>query len=399
MAVLTAAPKAPLTGHRLFRWLGLCSYSVYLWHWPIVVWLNAHGEAAHPAAKLGGLIASLAIGSLSYMYVEQPAARYLQRRRDARSAADRREPLLLVGAAGALCLASLAVWAMRGVPQRFDAKVNVADREALNLDPSLGGCFAQGGAVLPPCTFGKGPHMDIEVMGDSHAAVIAANPSATVRIRAYASCPTIADAVPNDPTSRCASFNRQFIASLAGQARTDTPLVIDNYWVGHLKDPAVHFDDAGVAGTSGADFATRFEAHLTKTVCALTDRQPVYLVLPAPVFAAPVPATMARALVEDDRAPDVVQGRAEAERTIAAAAGVVGRVARHCGARLIDPMPHYCTATTCFGSLHQRPLYTDRHHLSQFGNRLLVPAFRNLPAAARAVAVPPGSAAARSNRT
>lgn len=56
--------------------LGLWSYSIYLWHWPIVIALNV--SELHPPLmaymkflKVAGMAASVALGYLSYSFVEQ----------------------------------------------------------------------------------------------------------------------------------------------------------------------------------------------------------------------------------------------------------------------------------------------------------------------------------------
>ena len=56
--------------------IGDWSYSIYLWHWPIWVfalsWLAVRGYDVGSAQKIAMVLASLALGALSYRYVEQP---------------------------------------------------------------------------------------------------------------------------------------------------------------------------------------------------------------------------------------------------------------------------------------------------------------------------------------
>ena len=71
-------------GTRGGGWLGLSpiqrvgdwSYSIYLWHWPIWVfalsWLSIRGYGVGATQKMLMVLASLALGALSYRYVEQP---------------------------------------------------------------------------------------------------------------------------------------------------------------------------------------------------------------------------------------------------------------------------------------------------------------------------------------
>lgn len=55
----------------VFQYLGLWSYSIYLWHWPIVVWINRHyGQDNYPVIAAGFAL-SIVSGFISYTYIEQ----------------------------------------------------------------------------------------------------------------------------------------------------------------------------------------------------------------------------------------------------------------------------------------------------------------------------------------
>jgi peptidoglycan/LPS O-acetylase OafA/YrhL len=72
-AVVNPASKlGPALGWRPLRWVGIRSYGIYLWHWPIVVLAGTARSAANlPRAVLevGG---TFLIASLSWRYVEEP---------------------------------------------------------------------------------------------------------------------------------------------------------------------------------------------------------------------------------------------------------------------------------------------------------------------------------------
>src|SRR5581483_7979053 len=60
--------------------VGTVSYSVYLWHWPVILWLNRHGVTGHGWAGVVGNVAlvaavTLALSALTYRFVELPALR------------------------------------------------------------------------------------------------------------------------------------------------------------------------------------------------------------------------------------------------------------------------------------------------------------------------------------
>ncbi len=80
------------------RWLGRIgdwSYSIYLWHWPVWVWLNQQSDSLPLTVRLGGIAASILLGAASFHLVETPFRKQLRLKR----------PMWLAMAAGiATCL-------------------------------------------------------------------------------------------------------------------------------------------------------------------------------------------------------------------------------------------------------------------------------------------------------
>jgi peptidoglycan/LPS O-acetylase OafA/YrhL len=96
--------------------IGLISYSLYLWHWPLYVFATYRLARGLSAAETAGLIAlSIAIAALSWRFVEQPF-----RRPDG---VVRRPQLFRRSAAlmSVLGLSGVAIWATDGAPQRLHA--------------------------------------------------------------------------------------------------------------------------------------------------------------------------------------------------------------------------------------------------------------------------------------
>lgn len=98
--------------------VGLISYSLYLWHWPILVFLRylQDGEPSLPM-RLGALLASLSLAYLSWRFVETPF-RKLTLLRSGRS----------VAFFAALCslgvvLIGTAIYRSDGVPYRYPREV------------------------------------------------------------------------------------------------------------------------------------------------------------------------------------------------------------------------------------------------------------------------------------
>ena len=91
LVVLQTAQKRPQTF--LLRvlesppvvWIGLVSYSIFLWHGPVVRWLAGHdavlgGRGGFVANTLLLLVITLALSAVTYRFVESPALRLKSRR-------------------------------------------------------------------------------------------------------------------------------------------------------------------------------------------------------------------------------------------------------------------------------------------------------------------------------
>lgn len=139
--------SAPMT------WLGSVAYSLYLWHWPLLIIVTVIGGYDTPPAWLGALVivVSLCLAHVTHTLVEDPLRQHRQRPRgDDHPVADARASLrTLPGAAravgGALAAALFAV--ALAVQPYWDNRVDSAEKA---LDPvNYPGARAIQGAQVP----------------------------------------------------------------------------------------------------------------------------------------------------------------------------------------------------------------------------------------------------------
>lgn len=150
------------------RFVGLISYSLYLWHWPVLV-LARLAVPREPLGRVEAVLISLLLAWLSWLFIERPF-------RGERMPRGRLFALVGIATAAVLAL-SATLAATGGLPGRYDA-ATVRLAAFLDYDPSPvyreGRCFVTDrrpepidvSACIPPAD--GAPR--VLLMGDSHAA-------------------------------------------------------------------------------------------------------------------------------------------------------------------------------------------------------------------------------------
>jgi peptidoglycan/LPS O-acetylase OafA/YrhL len=215
--------------------VGLWSYSLYLWHWPIIS--LAHAVLGPPTSYLLKILllgCCVALSIASYYLVERPA-------RHAKWAIAWRS----LAAVGVTVVAAsiLTIW-YAGFPFRFSPQeMRVAGFLTYDYAPvyEARSCFLLPGqrpTELQPSCIAPGPRPNILLWGDSHAAHLIyglkqALPSATL-LRA-----TMAGCLPSEvygQTPDCATFNRNVLDFVRRQ-KPDV-VVISANWARPIFAPA-----------------------------------------------------------------------------------------------------------------------------------------------------------------
>ncbi|HSJ46382.1 MAG TPA: acyltransferase [Euzebyales bacterium] len=69
--IVRGAAAGPLMASGL-QWLGLRSYAIYLWHWPVIVALGGPSAVARPTTTAVYLLSVVILGDVTYRFVEVP---------------------------------------------------------------------------------------------------------------------------------------------------------------------------------------------------------------------------------------------------------------------------------------------------------------------------------------
>ncbi|CAM4087891.1 acyltransferase family protein [Serratia nematodiphila] len=389
MLVLAAGRQdSPLTSNPVAARLGVSSYSIYLWHWPIVVLLVYTNAQSEMKWVVAGLLASVLLGELSLRLIETPVRKWLSRQTTRQSVCTIGIATMLVAA---LCVTLFTVNFSGRLPQQIDLIANESTNMLANRDE----CFAKSGFSSPSCIYG-GENIRVIIVGDSHgdamiSAVESALPNQTDGLLnlTYAGCPTLfgANVVPGalDDNIQCSAFN-QWIKEKLSTLDNNIPAVVINrtsaYAFGQQiagakqNQPSVYFSK--VYRTPEPGFLSEFKTSLVDTLCEMATERQIYVVRPVPEMLVNVPKTLSRLLSFGGSEPDISISETDYRQRHAFVWQAQDEAAKKCGVKILDPLPYLCEDGKCAGTHNGRPIYFDDNHLSEYGNKLLVPMFKTL---------------------
>jgi peptidoglycan/LPS O-acetylase OafA/YrhL len=216
--------RFPLT--RALAPIGNISYSLYLVHWPIVVFMNSTwAEPPDHYARLGGLLVAVAIACLMYFAVEQPFRRM--------NAPIRRYAM------GSLAVALALVGIQAGAQAYSSAGTDVAylRRPNYGLDRLCDSYVFEGRAECKTA-----PQPETLIWGDSYAMFFASGAAAHLpggMVQAtYSGCPPFIGYAPYIPaqdnaqlvTKKCLAFNDSVRAFALGASSVKTVIFAASFW-------------------------------------------------------------------------------------------------------------------------------------------------------------------------
>lgn len=372
-----------ITGNFTAQYLGQVSYSLYLWHWPIVVALSLFDVEQDPLWIIGGICASLIMAQLSYSFVEQ----YW---RGNSSNKQLIKPLTAYASIMAIsATAAFGLFYSKGAPWRVDELVAIADKEQFNRNPRFE-CVVTPASNLesPMCIYGDNTTgVAVIVIGDSHSgstisAVAAAIPPGKggALFLGADGCISLMD-ISTPYFYNCGAYNEKVLNYLNNNL-PGIPIIVIN----HLTKKMLHPDEAllqkpiylsGTANTDAA-FASLFSSEYTERICKLSKTRPVYIMQPIPEMETSVPQAIVRAKMYRKQEIDITLSRANYYEQTGVVRKMIESTAEICGTKTLDPAEQLCNENFCLGSINKRPLYYDDDHLSEYGNKLLIPMFKKL---------------------
>ncbi len=330
--------------------IGMISYSLYLWHWPIIVFQQSDAvffTGFEPRLeKISLVFLSILLASISWFFVERPMRRGRYR--------PSKRTLIVLSSATAAVLCFVGAWFFfsGGLPNRFSPE-QVKLASILNYDMHnayrQGSCFIDEGPIntrlAPKCLTIDPMRKNYLLMGDSHAAHLwhgFSSASADVNVlQATASgCLPMLEGKFNDK-ARC----RQIVDSIYGgylaNNRIDRLLLAGRWEIGSLPRLKATLDWAAVQGI------------------------PVTLIGPVVEYDAPLPMLLARASMNGASGSvdaHLVKSRQDLDRKMA-------HFAAEENVRYVSHFDLLCHGQHCrHFDANGNPIVFDRTHLTADGS-------------------------------
>ena len=358
--------------------IGLISYSLYLWHWPVFVFGRMLLAKMHlsPTESCIAVAITVVLSVASWKFVEQPF-------RSKTTVPNMRLRPLLGGAAVAVLCIGAAGLLSKGLPERLNPEAArlLAASEDLDM-PFRDTCIAfQEGGRSKECRFGpQGAAVSYVIIGDSHAAALrpAIQNAAIFRNQAgtlwfHGSCPLLVDVHRTGDIydAPCNAFKARAMNALEHSPEIRT-VVLAARWAPILTGVTPEggttnrkfLKDGESAELSEAESERVFRRGFSKAVDRITALGKQVIVLggiPEPGF--DVPNILALAAFNRRASSPSVDRQIAAEREQRVSGILREVVGQHAGAHYIPMWDIFC-AKECAVVKDGVPLYSDLDHIT-----------------------------------
>ena len=363
---------------------GLVSYSLYLWHWPLLALGRYYAVRPLTAAETAVLVAcAVAASVVSWRYVERPF------RGKSGLFGRRRMFLVALAAMGVFTTVAVGTIAAAGWPGRVDPATTrlLAGRD--DRRPHDWNCSnvrpedVRAGRLCPLGAAAAGEPTFI-VWGDSHGRVLAEPIGAAAqaagasgRLAVRTGCAPLIGArrsVRRDDDDDCRRFNEATLELIAGSPGIVDVVVVGRWGLlaegtryGHEPGGTAFLEDEQERATT-ADVNRRiFDRALTNTVSRLLALgKRVWIVGPVPEVGWDVPSVLARS-ARFGRPIPAPPSWQEFTRRQAHATATLQALDRLPGVVVLWPQARLCDESACAVLRDGRPAYFDSHHLTLHG--------------------------------
>lgn len=370
--------------------IGKISYSLYLWHWPLLVFFKYYLIREMTWLELAVYFALIIlVSTISWKWIETPFRSF--------KVIKRKHIFVLAGSAMAFCLAAgSAIIYMEGFPCRFENKVpDWANEGVWNYEwNTWRDCRTLEASELgesEPCQIGPGEQTPQYLLwGDSHAGTMYSALNLATEITGVegsilwmSACPPLLGIDRDDSKiGSCMDFNDGVIEYLDTHPEIQT-IFISARWNLSTTGSRYKTEDGDsvilvdLLGTTGTN-AELVKTGLQRTIQALeTLDRDVIIIASVPEIGYQVPSSILTAARTGRKVESIISPTAE-ELTIRNSEmnDILETVREEFpNVEVIEPAALLCGAEGCQVTDNNQPLYKDGNHLSTAGSRFIAPLF------------------------
>ena len=374
-----------ITSNIIAEKIGAWSYSIYLWHWPLVAalfYFSADKLYIYPA-----ILAAIVLGFLSNKHIEK--IKFRNDFSDVKSYL-KCKPLYMVLIVGII---AQMTFLKDGFEWHYPQNV-VVDSHAID-DRNPYRCMED---EKFPCYIGNKENIRAIVVGDSHADSLTTGVAHAFDLKesgivsfARSSCPLIKNMNFISPRrqANCFEENVKRMAFLKSNY-PDVPV----FWIARtavyiyfsasydrrlvmVKNhiPLIYFTKR--YNTAEDSLLEEFKSNIALTINELTESHPVYIVQPLPEMKVNIPITLAKNKLWGIENEDLLLEKELYLKREEPIRKLLKQITDETDAEILDPMPYLCNNDACFSTFNGRAIYYDHTHMSEYGNKLLTPMFKS----------------------
>lgn len=373
LILLAHQQNSIFTKGSVFQWLGNTSYSIYLWHWPIVFFLHYFYKNDDYIFIISGIALSIILGWISYTYIENPTRKKLSNFSKIKSY------IVWILSITTFSLISIIIFKFDGVKNRFSDEINNISNSINDINPRRDECLGkQNDSQLKKCTYGNGP-LSLIVVGDSHASamlngVINALPHDTSLISfTISGCPTVKNLKKtNMPEYTCGERVKDIIYDVKTNYSTDIPVLVINRAnaifqgependksdkpIRYINSPSIEFDE---------EYYAQMRDAYIDTLIDLSESHKVYITRPTPEAKQAISNLTAKIVKYQLSTEQLnISWDEYYERSEQTWKAQDMAVQSSKNIQIIDLSKEFCDGKTCYFTQNNLPLFYDDDHMS-----------------------------------
>jgi peptidoglycan/LPS O-acetylase OafA/YrhL len=357
---------------------GKISYSLYLWHWPLLAFAEyEYGHKLTSTDRIGLLLLAIVLSILTYLYIEQPA-------RQQKNWFNRSKVYAFGVGTIAICgLACFAIVQTDGLPQRLskDAQL-LANTVKFPIRPEECSVIDRARRKIEPdvCRIGEisRPQEQFILWGDSHAEAVSGTVSQVANAEGlkglnifHHGCPAVTGLEKHPEIFKhCRLSILAFDKYIRNSDITD--VIMAGRWryyaegdtLEHLRrDPR----NRRFVTNNHMSYAAVFEDLFIKTIEKLTSEgKRVTIIGPAPEMPVHIPTLMIKSAMRGSF-DDITIPRSSFDERQKGIMSMLKSLEQNPNVTIIYPHKKLCNEKVCFGSKNRVAYYFDDHHLFDVG--------------------------------